>query len=323
MKVEAKYSTISENELVSKLLPLYDFREPQTCRFWERGVNDTYNLVCNQTAYSLRVYRHGLRTLDAIDFEVAALNHLHKRGLSVAYPIARKDGRFITELQAPEGLRHAIVTNYAQGAKPDYRNCASAGLYGQAVAQIHNLSDDFVTDHHRPRLEVEYLLDTSLDVVRPFLVKGSNEYEIMNETVEDLRQKLAGTRVNSLDMGFCHGDCHGHNVHINNEILTHYDFDCCGRGLRVFDLATFKWGVASSRSAETLWAAFLAAYQGDRGVGEADLNLIDTFVAIRHIWWIALRCGNVQDFGNAGSGELFVQKQIRNLKQFSEQNELQ
>ena len=318
MEVRASYSTICENELVSKLVPFYEFSEPQVCRFWERGVNDTYQLLCNQNTYSLRVYRHGLRTLDAVDFEVAALNHLHKRGVSVAYPIARKDGNFVTQLQAPEGLRYAIVTDYAHGAKPDYEDHANAGIYGQAVALLHNHSDDFITDHHRPRIEVGYLLDTSLGVVRPFLPKGSDDLEYLNRTADELRQKVESVPIDSLDTGFCHGDCHGYNVHENKGVLTHYDFDCCGMGLRVFDLATFKWCVASNKDAEKLWIAFLNAYRGGREVGETDLNLVDTFVAIRHIWWIALRCGNAQDFGNSGSGELFVQRQIRNMKRVSE-----
>lgn len=320
MEVGASYSTICENDLLSKLVSLYEFEKPQACRFWVRGVNDTYQLLCNQTTYSLRVYRHGLRTLDEIRFELAALNHLHRRGLSVANPIAKNDGTYITALQAPEGLRYAIVTEYAYGEVPDYKDHANASLYGQAVAKLHNLSDDFVTDHHRPRLEVEYLLNTSVDIIRPFLAKRSDDLEFLIKVAEDLRQKVAGVRVESLDIGFCHGDCHGANVHKANGLLTHYDFDCCGLGLRVFDLASFKWGAdgRGGKDAETLWSTFLTAYRGSREVGEADLNLIDSFVAIRHIWWIALRCGNVHDFGSEGSGELFVQRQIGNLKQFYE-----
>ena len=247
MEVGASYSTISEHELISKLVPLYEFGKPQVCRFWMRGVNDTYQLKCDQTIYSLRIYRHGLRTLDAIEFEVAALNHLHERGLSVAYPIARKDGKFITELQTPEGLRYALVTAHAYGEGPDYEDHANAGMYGQALSQLHNLSDDFVTVHNRPRLELGYLLDTSMNVIRLFLAKESDDLKYLDKTAQDLRQKVADVHVESFDIGFCHGDCHGHNVHENNGILTHFDFDCCGLGLRVFDLATFKWGVASTQ----------------------------------------------------------------------------
>ena len=97
-------------------------------------------------------------------------------------------------------------------------------------------------------------------------------------------QTVARVAVESHDIGFCHGDCLGHNVHKNNGIFTYYDFDCCGVGLRVFDLATFKWGVVSNKNAEKLWDTFLNACRADRQITEADLNLIDTFVAIRHIW---------------------------------------
>jgi len=318
MEIGVSYSTICEKELISKLVPLYELSKAQTCRFWERGVNDTYKLVCTDNTYSLRVYRHELRTLDAIEFEVAALNHLHKRGLHVANPIARKDGQYITKLQAPEGVRYAMVTAYAHGTTLNHRNHANAAMYGQAVAQLHNLSDDFVTDYHRPRLDVEYLLNTSLDIISAFLVKESDDLEYLDKTATDLRQKIASVPVENLDFGFCHGDCHGGNVHKNNGNLTHYDFDCCGLGLRVFDLATFKWGLAGNKGSEELWDAFFTAYRGSREVGETDSDLIDTFVAIRHIWWIALRCGNAHDFGNSDSGELFVLRQIRNLKSFFE-----
>jgi len=318
MEVAAGYSTVREDDLLSKLVSLYQFEQPQACLFWARGVNDTYQLLCNETTYSLRVYRHGLRTLDAIQFEFAALNHLHERGLSVANSIAKKDGFYITALQAPEGLRYAIVTEYAYGEVPDYKDLANASMYGEAVAQLHNLSGDFVTDYHRPRLEVEYLLEKSVEVVRPFLAKGSDELEVFKKTAEVLRNEVAGVRVENHDTGLCHGDCHGGNVHKANGILTHFDFDCCGLGLRVFDLATFKWRAAGSKDADAIWSNFLTAYQGGREVREADLSLISPFIAIRHIWWMALRCGNVHDFGNNSSGELFLQRQIRNMKLFSE-----
>jgi len=322
LEVGVGYSTISECELMSKLVPLYDIGEPASCLFWERGVNDTYQLKCDDDTYSLRIYRVGLRTLDAIEFELAALTHLHKRGLSVAHPLAKRDGSFITALQAPEGIRYAIVTSFAHGDKPDYDDLVNAGMYGQAVAQLHNLSDDFVTDHNRPILDLEYLLDTSMDIVRPFVTKGSDEIEYLNKIAEELRQRVIAMDDEKLDVGFCHGDCHGHNVHKHDDVLTHYDFDCCGLGLRVFDLATFKWGSAGHKEFDKHWNAFLTAYKDEREIGEADLSLIDTFVSIRHIWWMSLRCGNVQDFGNAGSGEQFIRWQIGNLKRIAEKKDM-
>ena len=104
----------------------------------------------------------------------------------------------MTELQAPEGPRYAMIAAYAYGTKPDYEDHANAGMYGQAVAQLHNHSDDFVTDHQGPRMKVEYLLDTSLDVVRPFLEEGSDDLEYLDKTADDLRQQVASVPTESL-----------------------------------------------------------------------------------------------------------------------------
>ena len=321
MKLGASYSTICERELLSKLLPLYVFDGPQTCRFWQRGVNDTYQVICGEHTYSLRVYRHKLRTLDAIRFEVAVLNHLHRRGVSVAYPLARQDGRYISEIQAPEGTRHVLVTAYANGSIPEYSELADASLYGASIAQLHNQSDDFVSDHTRPRLEIEYLLNTSLEVIKSFLTNNPDDLAYINAMAEELRKEVAGVAIDNLDVGLCHGDCHGGNVlHYIGE-LTHYDFDCCGFGLRVYDLATFKWGVMNYKNGDRLWIAFLDAYCEHRGIGEVDLSLVDTFVVIRHIWWMALLCGNVRDFGYSGHSDYFVQRQMRNIKKLKQIND--
>jgi len=92
-------------------------------------------------------------------------------------------------------------------------------------------------------------------------------------------------------------------------------------GLRVFDLASFKSGVEGREGPEEVWKEFLISYQESRKFGEADSKLLDTFVAIRHVWWIALRCGDAHYFGHEDSGKLFVQRQIRYmLESFLEKN---
>ena len=41
MKIRASYSTVCENELLSRVLPLYDIEKPISCRFWQ-GASDRY-----------------------------------------------------------------------------------------------------------------------------------------------------------------------------------------------------------------------------------------------------------------------------------------
>ncbi len=316
MKIGASYSTVCADELLLKLVPQYLVEKPETCQFWERGINDTYQVCCAGEMYSLRVYRHGLRSRDAIDFEIDALNYLHERGVKVAYPIARHKGGFVSELHAPEGLRYAIITAHAKGSVPNYADAENARLFGASVAGLHHLSTGFETEHVRPRLEIDYLLDTSLAVMKPFLKKTPANLTFIEKTATDLRRAVGNVSLHNLDVGFCHGDCHGGNVHNDQGSLTHFDFDCCGLGLRVFELATFRWDSWNEDNGSELWSSFLEGYRSQREIGAEDLALVDSFVIIRHIWWMALIMGNARDFGYSDASDGFIKHQIAYIKKF-------
>ncbi|AUB42823.1 Ser/Thr protein kinase RdoA involved in Cpx stress response, MazF antagonist [Nostoc flagelliforme CCNUN1] len=44
---------------------------------------------------------------------------MHEQKQPVAYPIARKNGSFTTNILAPEGVRYIAVFNYAPGHATD------------------------------------------------------------------------------------------------------------------------------------------------------------------------------------------------------------
>lgn len=314
MKIGASYSTASESELLSDLVPQYQIERPESCRFWQRGINDTYQVRSAEAIYSLRVYRHKLRTKSEIDFEITALNHLSDHGINVARPIAKREGGFVSEIQSPEGLRYVIVTTHAKGTEPNYDDVDNGRLYGESVAELHNCSSEFESHHARPRLEIEYLLDTPLDIISPYLERRPEDLKYIESTAADLRQAVNSVELKNLDIGFCHGDCHGCNVHYYNGSLTHFDFDCCGLGFRVFELATFKWGVWGDDNEDDLWSMFLKGYRSKREIGAEDIALVGTFVVIRHIWWMALIMGNARDFGYRATSDEFIDHQIGRIK---------
>lgn len=314
IKIGAGYSTVNEKELLSKIVPLYQIEDPTSCQFWQRGINDTYRLKSANAIYSLRVYRHNLRTSGEIDFEISALNHLDDRGVNVARPIIRKDGCFVTEIQSPEGLRHVIITTHAEGKDPDYDDSDNGRLFGESVADLHNRSSGFKSQHTRPRLDIENLLDTSLNVIFSYLDQGSEDLKILKSTATDLRHTVNSVDQKKLDIGFCHGDCHGSNVHLHNGSLMHFDFDCCGFGFRVFELATFKWGISGNDNEEELWSKFLEGYRSQRDITPEDLSLVGTFVVIRQLWWMALIMGNARDFGYRATSNEFIAHHVGRVR---------
>ncbi|WP_088920963.1 phosphotransferase enzyme family protein [Granulosicoccus antarcticus] len=183
-------------------------------------------------------------------------------------------------------------------------------MFGASVAELHHLSDGFETEHVRSRLEVEYLLDESVNIIKPFLRNKKDDLTFLEETADELRRAVNSIAIKSLDVGFCHGDCHGCNVHESEGLLTHFDFDCCGFGFRVFELATFKWGIFGDDNQSELWSSFLDGYRSEREIGDEDFSLIDTFVVIRHIWWMALIMGNARDFGHRATSDEFIDHQL-------------
>ena len=90
--IAASYSTLSGSELLAQVVCQYKVNKPQACRFWTRGINDTYQVQCADERYSLRAYRHAFRSRNDIEFEIAALNYLRNKGAHVAYPIEKKGG---------------------------------------------------------------------------------------------------------------------------------------------------------------------------------------------------------------------------------------
>lgn len=306
MKIGASYSTICEEQLLSKLVPLYNVENPVSCRFWQRGINDTYQVHTTDTTYSLRVYRHKLRAKHEVDFEISALNYLREKGVNVAFPIEKREGGFVSEIMAPEGTRYVIMTAHAEGSEPDYDDVEAGRLFGESIADMHTLSEGFETEHSRPRIERDYLLHRSLETVLPFCKHLPEIRKLFEDTELKITRILDSVFEKNLDIGFCHGDCHGCNVHNYNGVLTHFDFDCCGFGFRVFELATFKWGILGDKNEKELWSAFLDGYRSGRTISDDDMGLIDSYVVIRHIWWMSLIMGNARDFGHSATSDGFI-----------------
>ena len=107
---------------------------------------------------------------------------------------------------------------------------------------------------------------------------------------------------------------HGGDVHEANGVLTHYDFDCCGLGLRIYDLATFKWDAALSGTEEQRWSHFLEGDRSVRDFSDSKLELLYPFVVIRHFWWVGQMLGKVGGFEHDMTDNESIDDYLRYLK---------
>lgn len=297
-ELRCSYSTIDPEALMTSIVPGYRVERPLECVFWERGANDTYRVRCTDARYSLRVYRHGVFPREAIEFEIETLNHLHRQGIPVAHPVARVSGGYLTEIAAPEGPRFVLLTAFADGVVPDYEALDNSRLVGESVARMHLALDRFETARERTGLDPRSLLEGSAAVIRPHLAHRPDDLRFVDTLVRALRAAVRAVPERMLDSGVCHGDLHGGNLHLHEGEVTHFDFEECGFGHRVYDLATFKWGVCTGERRAERWPAFVEGYERVRPIGEADRSLIDTFVVIRELSNAAFGLRHLPDFGH-------------------------
>lgn len=296
-KLECSYSTISPDELMAKVIPLYNIDKPLECRFWQANANDTYQIHCAEAYYFLRVYRHNAYPFEANEFEAEALNYLHQKDFPVANPIEKKSGGFITEILAPEGPRFILLTTLAKGEPPNYESLDTCRLVGHSVARMHQISSGFKTLRKRTHLDLQWLLEDSLTVIRNHTTHFPEKLNSIEAMVKDIRIVVESIPDESLDIGICHGDLHGGNMHIHEGKITHFDFEECAIGYRVYDLATFKWGACRGSGGAERWSAFLEGYTSVRSISDANHYLVDPFVFIRELAETAYGIRNVKDFG--------------------------
>jgi Ser/Thr protein kinase RdoA (MazF antagonist) len=121
-----------------------------------------------------------------------------------------------------------------------------------------------------------------------------------------------------LDVGFCHGDCHGGNACEKDGTFTFYDFDCSGWGYRAYDLAVFPWAFAIRQNVreriQAIGRAFLEGYKRRRALALTDVDAVAAFVAVRQIWLAGLHIGMGDRFGWGWMNDGYFDRHLKMLR---------
>lgn len=296
------------------------------------NLNDSYLVCTPNERFILRIYQapraHGRswRSLSDVLYELDLLRHLAHKGIPVSVPLARKDGTFVRTLQAPEGPRQAVLFTYAPGTPVSQPTLDAdlSRLYGRAIAEFHSASEDYVSQHARFALDLEFLLEQPLQTIQPLLVHRSDDWAYLLQVAAEVRARMAEV-AEGLEMGVCHGDALGGNAHLSaDQGLTFFDFDVCGWGWCAYDLAVFYWGCALGKSrlgrsdeeVERLWQAYLGGYLERRQLGELDRRALPLLVVLRHFWFLGLHTANWENWGIGEVDDRFFDRELDFLREW-------
>ena len=288
-------SVVSADALTARVLPKYRLTNP-VCSLLVHGLNDTYTVTANRKHYFLRVYGCAWRDRGEIVSEVDMLNYLHRRRQSVSHPIRRKDGAYLTRINAPEGARDAVLFSEATGTIPNFQKLAICRQYGEVVGRMHESMDRRRKDVRRFDIDLEHLIDDSLAAISPILANRPRDMDFLRKVGAELKSEIGQLPTEQPFYGFCHGDHHGGNVHQDSTgRMTVFDFDCYGYGWRAYDVAVFRWsmglrygfGGRNGAKGTRRWNAFMDGYSRVRPLTHEESKATMLFIPARHIWLTA------------------------------------
>jgi Ser/Thr protein kinase RdoA (MazF antagonist) len=161
------------------------------------------------------------------------------------------------------------------------------------------------------------LIDVPLKALRPFLTNRPTDWSYLIEVACRLREKLEALPLGSLDYGFCHGDLHGWNAHIDLEgTVTFFDFDCCAPGWRAYDMATFLWAATLRGKEDERWPLFVQGYKECRALAEADWRAVPLFIGVRHFWYMGYHADEARDLAAGWLNEEYYDREVGFFRQW-------
>jgi Ser/Thr protein kinase RdoA (MazF antagonist) len=263
----------------------YDFAAVPDVSLLRSYNNDVYRVTAAGQSFVLKIYGRDWRTDDEVHYEIALLNHLVLKGLPVVKTIPGRDQYTLNHIDS----RLAVLFAFVPGEKP--QPPFSEELYirfGKAIANMHNLSDDFVTDYQRRPIDLTYLIDEPLAALLPLL--PDDKQTLLIEVAGEVRKRILEFDTQGLDWGPIHGDATLDNLHVdkNGEIIL-YDFDSGGPGWRASDLQ--GWAV-NNTPYQDKYRAYLKGYRSVRPLSDNDLQASPFVIFAWEIWGIKVNLRN-------------------------------
>lgn len=273
-------------------------QQPQLIKYRENAVFRV--ALANGAAAALRLHRPGYHSENALASELAWMAHLRRCGVSVPEPLSTPDGALLVRFgDGEEEPQYADLIGWVEGeplgasGQPLKRTRTElAGFFtniGRQMARLHDAADRFVPpeDFVRPLWNSEGLLGDQPFWGRFWDCAGLDPVE--RDFLAALRGRLSDELASidrELSYGLIHADLVRENILVDGEDVTFIDFDDCGFGFRLFDLATALLRNRGEPDYPTIEQSLLAGYLAIRPGLEGELRHLPLFLLLRALTYI-------------------------------------
>lgn len=253
--------------------------------------NASFRVDTPNGRYALRVNRPKQHPKAEMESEALWLADLrHRMGLPVPEPIANRAGELVTTATAP-GVpepRHTILFKWQDG-RFHGKSLRPADLFmvGQLTAQLHQAVLDFQPPPSFTRKHLLFggELDgvMSLGLAAPDDVLLPAEREVAVQACELLTQRVATLDHSPTHYNLIHADLHHGNYLFKDKQLYAIDFDDCGYGPFMYDLAVTLWYVRTRPHFAQFREQLCAGYATQRPLPPDYNRQIDLLLAVRSL----------------------------------------
>lgn len=261
-----------------------------TLRFVDHGENITFRLSCAAGDFLVRVHRpqrHG-RDGDgraAVASELAWLAAIRSEGrVQVPEPVATTDGEATVRASAAGETRTVSVLRWQPGRIfEDSSRPVHLRRLGEAMALLHLQADAWTPPPGFTRLDWNHEAFFG-DVMVYGDLPASQVWQLLPAELRT-RFEAVASRLEPLidtnpDYGLIHADLHLGNAVFEGGQVKLIDFDDCGTGPRLYDVAVALWELRDGDDYAAYHEALLAGYRRHRDV---DVTHLDDFIALRQV----------------------------------------
>lgn len=244
----------------------------------------------------MRVSRPGYHTLVETEAEVRWLEQIVAEGTAVIpRPIRCQDGQAVARVQAGGQEYHLVLSEYLEGEAPDPEHGGRGFPWfrkiGETAARLHRQTMEWKESRNlcRPVWDWEAVLgvDGLFGNWRLCREISGEERAFLEETCGEIKRQLMWYGRTEQNFGLIHSDLRAANLLVDGEMLKVLDFDDCGFGWHLFDLAA-SFSFIEDRPEMAQWTEeWLEGYTGVLELEERDYEMIPTFLMARRIQLLA------------------------------------
>jgi Ser/Thr protein kinase RdoA (MazF antagonist) len=306
-------STLSATHLATFLQQQYRLGASVTCRLLRAAINHAYLVMAGTEQYVFRVYSLNWRTGIEIAEEIRLLQLLKENNIPVAYAIPDLQGNYMQQIPAPEGMRLGVLFSYAKGEKqlniPDVLHYK----IGEIMARMHQVTQSLTIQ--RVQYDSRILLIDSFELMKQYISINTEEMQFMQRAQRYLLRQYLNAPSHLLRKGVVHLDIWFDNMNIhNNEDVTIFDFDFCGNGWLLHDIAYYMLQLYNTEREEEVYKRkleqFVRGYESITPIPAAEMQLIPAASISIYFFYLGVQCKRFENWTNTFLNETYLKRYI-------------